>query len=58
MLGLDPLTQLDPAVREITQTRELAERTIYYMQRAPSLLDMQLERITYQLAACRKRSLS
>jgi len=50
MLGLDPLTQLNPAVREITQTRELAERTIFYMQRAPILLDMQLQRITYQFA--------
>lgn len=50
MLGLDPLSNLDPAVREITQTRQLAERTIYYVQRAPNLLDMQVERLTYQFA--------
>ena len=50
MLGIDPLTNLDPAVREITLTRELAERSIYYMQRVPSLLDMQIERLTYQFA--------
>ena len=50
LLGLDPLSNLDPAVQEIAQTRQLAERTIYYMQRAPSLLDMQVERLTYQLA--------
>jgi hypothetical protein len=50
MLGLDPLTQLNPAVREVTETRELAERTIFYMQRTPSLIDMQLERFMYQLA--------
>ena len=51
LIGLDPIGQLDPAVREITQTRQLAERTIYYAQRAPNLLDMQVERLTYQLAA-------
>jgi hypothetical protein len=50
MLGLDPFTTLDPAVREIAQSRELAERTIYYLQRAPSLLDMQAERLAYQFA--------
>lgn len=50
LLGLDPLSNLDPAVREITQTRQLAERTIYYMQHVPNLLDMQIERLTYQLA--------
>jgi len=50
LLGLDPLSNLDPAVQEIAQTRQLAERTIYYMQRAPNLLDMQIERLTYQLA--------
>jgi hypothetical protein len=50
LIGLDPLRNLDPAVREIEQTRLLAERTIYYLQRAPSLLDMQIERLAYQLA--------
>ncbi len=50
-LGLDPLSDLDPAVREITRSRQLAERTIYYAQRVPNLLDMQIERISYQLAA-------
>ena len=34
LLGIDPLSNLDPAVREIAQSRELAERTIYYAQRA------------------------
>jgi len=50
MLGIDPMAGLDPAVQEITQTRELAERAIYYVQRTPTLLDMQVERLTYQLA--------
>ncbi len=50
LIGLDPLGNLDPAVREIEQTRQLAERAIYYLQRAPNLLDMQVERLAYQLA--------
>jgi hypothetical protein len=50
MLGLDPFSSLDPAVREISQSRELAERTIYYAQRMPSLLDMQVERLTLEFA--------
>lgn len=49
-IRIDPFAQLDPAVREIAQTRQLAERSIYYMQRAPELLDMQVERLTYQFA--------
>lgn len=50
-LGLDPLSTLDPAVREIAQTRHLAERAIFYLQRAPRVLDMQVERLTYEFAA-------
>jgi hypothetical protein len=50
MLGIDPFSSLDPAVREITQSRALAERTIYYLQRAPQLLDMQVVRLSYQFA--------
>jgi hypothetical protein len=51
MLGLDPLSGLDPAVREIEQTRQLAERTIYYMQRVPYVLNLQFERVTSELLA-------
>jgi hypothetical protein len=50
LLGIDPLSGLDPAVREIAQSRELAERTIYYAQRLPNLLDMQVEQMTDQFA--------
>lgn len=50
LIGLDPLSNLDPAVRELEQTRLLAERAIYYLQRSPSLLDMEVERLAYQLA--------
>jgi outer membrane murein-binding lipoprotein Lpp len=51
IVGIDPLSNLDPAVQELAQTRQLAERAIYYMQRAPDLLDMQVERLSYQFAA-------
>ncbi|HUC64338.1 MAG TPA: hypothetical protein VMA53_02845 [Stellaceae bacterium] len=51
VLGLDPLTELDPAVREIAQSRQLAERSIYYFQHVPNLLDMQAEQFTDQVAA-------
>ena len=50
LLGIDPLSNLDPAVREIAQSRELAERTIYYAQRLPNLVDMQVERMADQFA--------
>ena len=51
LVGIDPFSSLDPAVLEIAQTRQLAERGIYYAQRVPNLLDMQVERLTYQLAS-------
>jgi hypothetical protein len=51
LLGIDPLSKLDPAVREIAQARHLAERAIFYLQRTPGILDMQVERLTYQIAA-------
>ena len=50
LLGLDPFSSLDPAVREISQTRELGERTVFYAQRLPNLLDMQVERLAYEFA--------
>lgn len=50
VLGLDPLSDLDPAVREIDQTRQLAERSIFYFQHMPNLIDMQAERFSDQLA--------
>jgi hypothetical protein len=48
LLGIDPFTSLDPAVREVAQTRALAERTIFYMQRMPRLLRMQVQELMYQ----------
>ena len=49
-LGIDPLSNLDPAVREIAQTRQLAERAVYYGQRAPKLISMEAQRLTFELA--------
>ncbi len=50
LLGIDPFSSLDPAIREITQTRQLAERSIFYLQRAPDLLSMQAQRFTDLMA--------
>jgi len=49
-LGLDPLSNLDPAVRELAQARQLAERALYFAERTPSLVDMQVERTALQFA--------
>ena len=49
-LGIDPLSNLDPAVREIAQTRQLAERAVYYAQRAPKLISMEAQRLAFELA--------
>jgi methyl-accepting chemotaxis protein len=49
-LGIDPLSNLDPAVREIAQSRQLAERAVYYGQRAPKLISMEAQRLAFELA--------
>jgi hypothetical protein len=38
LLGLDPVSGLDPAVREVTQTRLFAERAMFMIQRLPFML--------------------
>jgi hypothetical protein len=48
-ISIDATWGLDPAVREIAQTRQVVQQSMYYAQRAPSLLDMQVERLAYQL---------
>ncbi len=50
LLGLDPLSTLDPTVQEFARTRQAVERAMYFMQRAPMLMDMQVTRVTYQFA--------
>lgn len=51
LLYLNPLAGLDPTTQAIQQTRLLAQRAIYYAQRAPTLLGWQAELTLYQLAA-------
>ena len=51
LLGLNPLAGLDPTTQAIQQTRLLAQRFMYYTQRAPTLLSWQVELLVYQLAA-------
>jgi hypothetical protein len=43
LFGVDPLAGMDPAVREIAQTRLFAERTLYVTQKMPMLLRWQAE---------------
>lgn len=50
LLYLDPLAGLDPATQAVEQTRLLAQRAIYYAQRAPVLLGWQVELTTYEIA--------
>lgn len=42
-IGLDPLSSLDPAVREVTESRLVAERALFTAQRMPILLQWQVE---------------
>jgi hypothetical protein len=49
LLTIDPLSGLEPAVRELEQARLLAERTVFYLQRAPILLANQVELLTLRL---------
>jgi hypothetical protein len=46
LLFLDPLANLDPAVREVVRTRESAERMFFYAQRTPKLLSWESESLT------------
>jgi methyl-accepting chemotaxis protein len=49
-LGIDPLSNLDPAVRELAQSRQLAERAVYYGQRVPKLISMETQRLAFEMA--------
>jgi hypothetical protein len=50
LLFLDPMAGLDPTVRAVEETRYVAERAMYYAQRAPILLGWQAEVLALQLA--------
>jgi hypothetical protein len=60
-LSLDPLANLDPAVREITQTRLFAERALFVGERLPTILRWHAEllgMITLDLPAVRQLTAS
>lgn len=49
LVGLDPMSGLDPAVREVTRTRLFAERALFAAQHMPLLLRWQTELLTQQV---------
>jgi hypothetical protein len=51
LLNLDPLSGLDPATREIAQTRLFAERALYVALWMPTLLRWQIELMSLHAAA-------
>ncbi|MFG0283375.1 MAG: hypothetical protein ACF8R7_03040 [Phycisphaerales bacterium JB039] len=48
LLRLDPLASLDPTTRELAETRMLAERVMFQIQRAPNLLSMYAKDLLYE----------
>jgi len=46
MISVDPLSGLEPAVREFEQTRLFAERAFYYLQHMPELISARVELLT------------
>src|SRR5690606_2332970 len=46
LLRLDPLSGLDPATRELAETRLFAERALFLAQRMPDLLRWEMELFT------------
>ncbi len=49
LVSVDPLLGLEPAMREVLQARLFAERTMFYLQRAPILLSTQMELLGLKL---------
>jgi hypothetical protein len=43
VVGLDPLACLEPTAREIERSREVAERALFFIERAPRLLTLEIE---------------
>ena len=46
LVSLDPLSGLEPAVREVAVTRQLGERMFFFSQHMPKLLEQELELFT------------
>ena len=56
LLKVDPLSGLDPATREIAQTRLFAERALFVTQKMPMLLRWQTELLTRQRGGDARRA--
>ncbi len=50
LLNIDPLAGLDPATRELAQTRLFAERALFLAQRMPNLIRQQTELLALRTA--------
>lgn len=50
LLGLDPLAGLEPAARSVELARQLAERMLFFVARAPRLVEAQVELLSLRLA--------
>ncbi len=50
LLFIDPMASMDPTTAAIEEARNTAERAMYYTQRMPTLLNWQVEVLTYELA--------
>ncbi|MGH8896189.1 MAG: hypothetical protein ACRDZ4_03990, partial [Egibacteraceae bacterium] len=51
ILGLNPFAGLDPATREIAESRQFGERLLFSVQRMPVLLRLNAELLATQVAA-------
>ena len=51
LLYLNPLAELDPTTAAIEGIRDLGDRTLYYTQRMPILLNWQTQLLAFRLAA-------
>jgi hypothetical protein len=48
---LDPLASLDPTTRVIEESRQVAERSMFFLKRAPTLLRWQTELLAHNVSA-------
>lgn len=51
LLNLDPLSDIDPAVREVAQTRQIAERVFFYTQHASVILSWRAQYLYQKMLA-------
>jgi hypothetical protein len=51
LIGMDPLSGMDPAIAQIEQSRMLAERALYELEHLPELVSARLELLSLRTAA-------